>query len=125
VSEKLGVSDLKDVLQLGLIVRNDAVKALDDGKITLGDLPTFADVIPAAAKAISGVQNIPLEVADLSSQELDELHAWTKENYGVGDEHVKEVVADCLELGLKVASVVLKALKVGESKADAPEVAPA
>lgn len=115
--EKLGVAELKDVLKLGLVIRQDLVSALSDGKITIADLPKFADVIPHGAAAFSGVQQVPAEVADLSSQELDELHAWVKDEYGVGEEQVKELVADCLGLGLKVVSVVLKALKVGQPEA--------
>ena len=87
----------------------DAVKALcalgnainaslaDDGKISFGDYPKFIGPVLALPAAISGIGDVPKELADLAPEEKEEL---------------VQLVKDELELGEKSEAVTEKILNI-------------
>jgi hypothetical protein len=72
--EKIGIENLKEVVEFGMELSLGLHKAkIDDGKITLGDLPHFMAAIALLPKAVMGIDQVPAEAADLDLEELEEL----------------------------------------------------
>lgn len=68
------IKETKEVIDFGLAVGSGIAQALqDDGKITLADITKFMPAVLALPAAILDVQKVPVELKDLSQEELLEI----------------------------------------------------
>lgn len=88
----LGVSNIKQLLKVGLNLASKAAKALEDKKISffegVGLLPDVFAAI-GVAKTWSDVQ---AELNDLTEEEKAEIAAYVKDEFGVPNEKVETFV---------------------------------
>ena len=94
----VNINETKDVVVFLTKVANASVEALkDDGKITIADVFKFGGAATALFPALSGITQVPKELADLDPVEKDELIL---------------LVQMELELEADVEAVVEKALRI-------------
>lgn len=94
----LSIKETKDVVVFLCKATNAVLESInDDGKITISDVFKFGGAATALFPALSGINQVPKELADLDPIETDELI---------------QLVKDELELDTDVKAVVEKALKI-------------
>ena len=94
----MGIVQLKDAVITVCKFTTAIVDSIaDDGKITLGDFPKFINPVISLPAAISGIGEVPAELADLTEEEKTEL---------------VQLVKDELELGDNAEAVIEKALTI-------------
>ena len=107
--EKLGISEVKDVLGLGLAV-GELVEALADG-VGISDIAKLVGVVkkaPAAVAAIKSGKVLP-ELKDLDDAEKAELKAYAASEFNLANDKVEAAV----EAGLGVVLDLADLLKLG------------
>lgn len=109
MSEKLGVSEVKDVLGLAISL-GELVEALSDGVgiSDIGKLVTVVRKAPSAVSALKSGKVLP-ELKDLDAQEKEELKAWAATEFDLENDKVEAAV----ESGLNVAIDLCDLLKIG------------
>ncbi len=103
----VGIEDLKDVVVSGL----DIGQALSDG-VDIGDLTALMS-LPAA---ITGISNVPGELADMDENERAELHQLVKSKFDIPDDELESFIEDAVVTGLDIGRLALKfkGLRSGE-----------
>ena len=107
--EKLGISEVKDVLGLGLAV-GELVEALADG-VGISDIAKLVGVVkkaPAAVAAIKSGKVLP-ELKDLDDAEKAELKAYAASEFNLANDKVEAAV----EAGLGIVLDLADLLKLG------------
>lgn len=112
MSEKMGVENLKEVIDLVLDGVDLGKAVLADGKVGADDLDDVFLALPKIAKdAVAAGTDISMvvpEAKDLSAEEVSALGAHVVARLAVADEHAKAIV----EASLLVAGSLLKLVKV-------------
>lgn len=93
----MGITQLKEAVLSVCQFISAGKEALEDGKITLSDIPLFITPLIGLPSAISGIEQVPAELADLDEAEKNELVAY---------------IQDKLNLGEKTEAIVGKAISV-------------
>lgn len=104
---KVGVENLKAVVDLGLACVEAGVKISADGKVSVDDIGAVLAVIPAVPPAISAAKNVPGELGDLDGEEAAELVAHVMGKLAVNDEKAKKIVGASLKVGVAVVELVV------------------
>jgi hypothetical protein len=73
MSEKLGIKELKELVELPLGLVSAWHDAKADGKVGYEDAALLFKLFPVVGPALDGVSGVPSELADLSSEEAGEL----------------------------------------------------
>lgn len=110
MSAKVGIENLKAVVDLGLAVVEAGVKISADGKVDAQDLGAVVAVIPAIPPAIAAGGQIPAELSDLDSEEAAELAAHVMAKLAVDDAKARAVIEASLKVAVAVVGLV-KAVK--------------
>jgi hypothetical protein len=71
----LPITALSALIVLGMHVGEGFKKSLDDGKLTLTDLPNFIPVFPYVGPAFENIAEVPKQFADIDTDEAAELKA--------------------------------------------------
>jgi hypothetical protein len=79
----MGIEELKDVVFSGLKIG----EALSDG-IQVTDVAALVSL----PEAISGISDVPAEIADLDEAEAEELKRFVKDNFDIPDDSIEEFV---------------------------------
>jgi hypothetical protein len=128
MSEKKGVKELKEMIDLALAGVDVGIKASADGKVDVQDLSLLLSLIPLAGPAIDGVGEIPAELSDLSADEAAEVVAHIMAKLSLGNGKAIRVAEKALKAALAVYMLVQE-VKAPEEvaapvEAPAPEAAP-
>jgi len=100
------IEETKDAIKAICGIGNAVSSSLaDDGKITLGDYPKFIGPVISLPAAISGIAEVPEELADLTEQEKDELITLVRESLEVGDK-AEEVTVKILNIIYEIKAFV-------------------
>ncbi len=92
---QFGIEETKDVVLAVTAFANAVSSALEDDKISLGDLPLLIGVATKLPSAISGISEVPKELNELDEAEKNELLVLVQEELDFqGD--VEEVVTKAL-----------------------------
>lgn len=92
----IGVEETKEAAVAIAALSQAVVNSLDnDGKITLLDAGNFVAIIPEVIAGVTGVDQIPAELADLDPVEKEAVLAAVKERLDV-DVNVETFVDQCL-----------------------------
>lgn len=101
-----GIEETKDAVKAICGIGNGISAALaDDGKITLGDYYKFIGPLMKLPAAITGIGEIPKELADLTKEEKLELIALVESELEVGDK-AEEVTVRILNIIYEIKSFV-------------------
>jgi len=98
---------------------NAIVESLEDGKVTITDITTIFKPLMAAKDALNDIQEIPLELADLDTDEAALLVRTFQSELDFEVDNIEEVVEEGLAVAL---SLVLYIQKIRDLKASAEGV---
>lgn len=87
-----GIEETTDVVEFGIALANSVIKALEDGRITLLDIPGFIVPLTKLPAALSGIEFVPYELNDLQQDEIDKLKKTVTDNLQVDDERAKLII---------------------------------
>ena len=97
--EQFGIKETKEGLDFLFDIADAVIDSLEgDGKITIRDAPKFLKPMRTAMGGVGGIQDIPKELADLSSAELDELCAHVSKRFDLKDDEIEVRIEDILKL---------------------------
>ncbi|MHC1736886.1 MAG: hypothetical protein AB9882_02610 [Ignavibacteriaceae bacterium] len=68
-----GIEETIDVVKFAVVFGNALVKTFEDGKVTIGDLPYYFNAALKLPAALSGLNNVPKEIKDLTDEEINSL----------------------------------------------------
>lgn len=107
-----GISETKDVLIFVCRVGNYAAQYKGLNMATIIDGAT--KVIPSGISALSGIGDVPHELADLQDEEIAELRAAAAQELALDTEAVEQIVTEGLEALLHLARManMIRAYKV-------------
>ena len=89
----LGIKETKDVVRAGIkmgIAFSDGIGLDDIGVIT---------VLPAA---LSGIADVPAELADLDAVEARELHQYVVDEFDIDDNDVEAVIEQAIKVVIEI-----------------------
>lgn len=100
------IEETKDAVKAICGLGNAVAAALaDDGKITIGDYPKFISPVILLPAAISGIGEVPKELADMTEEEKTELIALVEDELEVG-ERAEEVTTRILNIIYEIKAFV-------------------
>jgi len=108
MSEKKGLKETKEVLDLGFALGGAVKQGLADGKLGLEDMGLLVALIPSLGPAFDGIGDVPAELKDLDSDEAKELLEYAGAKLGAvfSDEELLLKINAGLEVGLAVAKLI-------------------
>ena len=107
MGEKLGIKELKELVNFGLKLGEAVDKSLaDDGKLTLTDAPNLYPAVMAAGPGVMGISSVYAELKDLDSEEAQELVQYVKDEFDLSSDAVEAAVEGALELGVQLWKIV-------------------
>lgn len=95
-SNMLGIKDLKEAVYFGLKVG----EAASDG-FSYDDF----GVLTSLPAAISGISNVPDELADLDEEEAEELKQFVQDSFDIPDDRLEEMVEKAVYAAIAVYQV--------------------
>lgn len=93
-----GISETEDVIKFAVAFANAILRSFEDGKISLMDLPYYFNVALKLPSALTGINNVPAEIADLTMSELQQLADIVVEELDVTNAKAKIIVQKSLNL---------------------------
>jgi hypothetical protein len=94
--QKYGIVETKESLTWLFDLTDAIIKSLEDGKVSIADAPKFWGTLIGSGKAIGGINQVPLEIAELSSEELAELVQLVKNRFNLADHRLEELIENIL-----------------------------
>ena len=91
-----GIDETKDVIAFGISLTNSLIRAFDDNKLTITDIPHFIAPITKLTSALTGINMVPFEIGDIQKFELQKLIEFVKENLDVDDKKAKNIIEQSL-----------------------------
>ena len=99
---KVGFKETKEVLD-AMIALGKAIEAsMEDGKISLTDIPNFILFLTKIMPAIEGVEEVPFEFQVAKPEEIAELKAYLKEELDLEDDKIEQFIEDCFKVALDI-----------------------
>ena len=92
-----GINETRDVIVCGIQLANSVIKTLDDGKVTIGDIPNFIAPVMKLPAAISGITMVPAELNDLDEVELQEITEFVQNNLEVDSATAQEIIKQSIQ----------------------------
>lgn len=116
--EKLGIQDLKEVLEFGLGFGTAYQAAIADGKFDWSDAIHLIPLAQKAGPAIDNVQAVVEQIRDIDAEERAELEAIV-EKFDLPSERLEKLIEASLRSVLAVGELVALATKKEEAEAPA------
>jgi len=110
MAEKLGIEDLKDVVKVGL----DIGEALSDG-VGIEDISALFGL----PEAISGISNVPAEIADLDAEEKEELHAFVQAEFDIPNDKLEVFIEGAIKVVIEIYTLYMQFKSLEEDESDA------
>ena len=97
-----GIKETKEVFDFAFDFAEAGDKALEDGRLTLGDIPDSLKPLRSILPAINGIKMVVDELLDLDAQERIELenHASAKLGAFVAIDELHDIITDAISLSL-------------------------
>lgn len=107
----MDIKNTLEVITLGASMGKAFAGAKDDGKIGIEDLGQLIQIIPALGPALADISQVPAELKDIDSAELEQIKAAVIDVVGdvAGDKAI-EIAKASLDLGL-AAYDLMRAIK--------------
>lgn len=102
------MEDTKDVVMFVIKLGQAIEKSLkNDGEISFKDAPNFFKVLTKAIPAIEGVKNVPMEIADMTPEKVEELKAFVKAELDLEDDKAEIFIEDSFGVVLKIWNIYM------------------
>jgi len=101
-----GIKETKEVLAFILSLGNALGVSMDDGKIDLGDVVNFFDVLKTAPAALTGLDSLVGEISDLDKKEKDELVSFARNKFQIPQKDVEKFLEGALDLAARLFDLV-------------------
>jgi len=95
---EIGIEETKQVVSFGTALANALIQAFKDGKLNFTDLPLLMSPFMKLFPAISGINNVPSEIDNLSETELAELKKQVTEELELSDIKAELIIQMSLTL---------------------------
>lgn len=103
----MGYEQTKDWVVFIAKLSNGLSKAMEDGKIGIGDAISLLPAMSAAFPALAGSGEIMSEISDLDESERQELVAVFKEELDLADDQVEAYAESGFEIATKLAKFIV------------------
>jgi len=105
--ESKGIKETEELALELVAFANASVEAMADGKLSLSDLPKFVGPLTGLPGALSGITEVPAEMADLDSAEFKELASKISEKLNVAHgEHAAAITEASVDVGVALLKLV-------------------
>lgn len=106
MSEKEGVKELKEVIELVTTCVKIGLDVGKDGKLTPEDIGFFLALVPKIEPAFSAIGKVPAELADLSQEEGLELVTAIGAALSLENDKAKALVEKSLKVAVSVYDLI-------------------
>lgn len=103
-----GTKNLEEALGFVLSFVQAVSLSLKDGKVDYLDALNFIDVISKIGPAVEEYKQIPKEIKDLTSEEVDQISEKLKTEFDIENDILEENIELALEVTLKLAQLIGK-----------------
>lgn len=107
--EKKGIKELSELAEFVCELGNAMGKALEDGKLSLGDALLFVKAALAAPKALIGISEVEAEFFDLDASEKQILHDLVMAKLDLPQETAEGIVESVINVAIEMSDA-LKAI---------------
>ena len=104
--EPAGIEETKDVVLFGVKFANAIIASFADGKITAGDIMNFINPMFKLPGAMSGLNRVPVELADLDQNELTELIELVMDELECESPKAKKIVEESIRAMFAIFELV-------------------
>lgn len=101
-----GTTGLKEVVKGVLVFGNGLGKALEDGKITVGDTQHLIPVLLEIPSVLGSLDAAGEEITDLTPEEIAELAEFAKATFDIPQDDVEEKIEEALSLAISIYNFV-------------------
>ena len=107
MSEKKGIKNVKELMILGLQLGVVGKLAMEDGKLSVGDLGLVVQVFPHVVPAFKDLGEVPAELADLDADESTELlvEAARQLPYITDNKRLMNIVVKSIKVALSIGEL--------------------
>lgn len=110
-TEKLGIKETTELVDLVVDLAKVIVEATKDGKITVEDATLLFRLIPALGPAFQDVAKMPAEIKDMDVAEATELVAHVAARLSLDNEKAQAIVEKSLKLAVMIYDLVVTITK--------------
>jgi len=107
---QLGIDETMDGIDFGIKVANAIIYAYQDGKLSITDLQYFLSPAIAAPKFFAGIDKIPMELADLTLEEKNQIVEKVKTELAITSDKAQRIVEKALNLAYGIYDLVSEIL---------------
>lgn len=104
----MGFKETKQVLDLVITLGEGIEASLEDGVITLSDLPNFFNVLFQIVPAIEDIDKVPMEFKLASDEEAEELKQYLRDKLDLADDEIEAFIEEAFNVVLTIWQVVKK-----------------
>jgi hypothetical protein len=102
-----GIEQTKDVVKFVVALGVGAAKSYEDKKLSFMDLANFLGAVTAFPAAISGISEVPAELADMDATERQELVDYIKEEFDIPQDALEARVEEALGICSSIYDFVM------------------
>lgn len=88
-----GVVQSKELVSLVVKLTNLGLRLAKNGKVSFNDIGEAVKLLPVLSSAVSGISQVPAELADLTVDEVEELAASAVTDLEVESEKAKNIIS--------------------------------
>jgi len=108
----LGIDKIKAVFTFVFGGYDFYVAIMEDGKISVGDLPALITFLPTIPEVIANAPEAYAQFLDFTPEEIIEFKVWAKDEFDIPDdeleakiEEIFSIAADLGAIGLRIAAL--------------------
>jgi len=94
--EEFGLDETKAVVGFGISLANSIIHSLNDGKITMADIPYFIAPVTKLPDALAGISKVPYELDNIQAVDLQKLIEFVKGEIDIDDNKAKDIIDESL-----------------------------
>lgn len=114
----VGLTETKQAVDFAIALGKGIEASAQDGKWNLIDIPNFIPALAQLLPAIEGLDQVPLEFAALTPEQIDELKAYVNANLDLSDDEVEAFIEDAFKVMLDIFMLVKLYFNKGTDGAD-------
>lgn len=103
-----GIKELSEAVKFVCALANGIGEAAKDGQVSLGDAAHLVPLLYKLPSAADGLAEIPLEVSDLSQDEMTQIAAMVKDELDLPQKKIEMAVEEAIQISLSIYALVQK-----------------
>lgn len=100
------MNEIKEMLSFAFLLSSAIEKSLEDGKISIGDVPLFISPLLHAQSAFTGLDKIKEEMSVMDEVKKAELIEWLKQEFDLKHDKVENLIENGLIIGLSLSNLI-------------------